>query len=204
MSTMLDITYAVSQVAMHILSFMYHTYSSSSLKLSFALTSHYFPGGASVNLVGYSYADFANNVDDRRLSLVVLSSDMYSSLLVLHSPGQHDTVLSTMEYEYYAGSISKNVTCGDRLSSQLPDCMISHFFGGSCYFQPLSTSGHIHILLLTIYGGSSSSNRVCSYSFGLAHFLKDHLWGIWHVCCMFDHFSVQCQLRDHSQSYGTE
>ena len=34
--------------------------------ISHAYSSHFFPGSANVNLVGYSDAEFANSVDDRR------------------------------------------------------------------------------------------------------------------------------------------
>ena len=73
----------------------------SSLKLPFAYTSHYYPGSATVNLVGYSDADFANNVDDRR-SITGYVFILAGAPLSWCTQTQHVTALSTMESEYYA------------------------------------------------------------------------------------------------------
>ena len=73
----------------------------SNLKQPFAYSSHYFPGSANVNLVGYSDADFANNVDDRR-SITGYVFLLAGAPLSWNTMTQHSTALSTMESEYYA------------------------------------------------------------------------------------------------------
>ena len=73
----------------------------SNLRQPFAYSSHYFPGTSKVNLVGYSDADFANNVDDRR-SITGYVFLLAGAPLSWNTMTQHSTALSTMESEYYA------------------------------------------------------------------------------------------------------
>ena len=67
----------------------------------FSYSSHYFPGSANVNLVGYSDADFANSVDDRR-SITGYVFLLVGAPLSWNCMTQHTTASSTMESEYYA------------------------------------------------------------------------------------------------------
>jgi hypothetical protein len=73
----------------------------SNIRQPFAYSSHYFPGSANVNLVGYSDADFANSVDDRR-SITGYVFLLAGAPLSWNTMTQHTTALSTMESEYYA------------------------------------------------------------------------------------------------------
>ena len=73
----------------------------SNIHQPFAYSSHYFPGSANVNLVGYSDADFANSVDDRR-SITGYVHLLAGAPLSWNCMTQHTTALSTMESEYYA------------------------------------------------------------------------------------------------------
>ena len=71
------------------------------VKLPFAYASNFFPGSAEVNLLGFSDADFANNVDDRR-SITGYVFLLAGAPLSWNCQTQHTTALSTMESEYYA------------------------------------------------------------------------------------------------------
>jgi hypothetical protein len=73
----------------------------SNIKQPFAYSSHYFPGSTTVNLTGYSDADFANNPDDRR-SITGYVFILAGAPLSWCTQTQHTTALSTMESEYYA------------------------------------------------------------------------------------------------------
>ena len=73
----------------------------SNLRQPFADASKYFPGSATVNLLGFSDADFANNIDDRR-SITGYVFLLAGAPLSWNSQTQHTTTLSTMESEYYA------------------------------------------------------------------------------------------------------
>ena len=66
-----------------------------------AYASSYFPGTARVNLTGFSDADFANNIDDRR-SITGYVFLLAGAPLSWNCQTQHTTALSTMESEYYA------------------------------------------------------------------------------------------------------
>ena len=73
----------------------------SNIKQPFAYSSYYFPGSTTVNLTGYSDADFANNPDDRR-SITGYVFILAGAPLSWCTQTQHTTALSTMESEYYA------------------------------------------------------------------------------------------------------
>ena len=73
----------------------------SNLKQPFAYSSAYFPGTSVVNLQGYSDADFANSIDDRR-SITGYVFLFAGAPLSWNCMTQHTTALSTMESEYYA------------------------------------------------------------------------------------------------------
>jgi hypothetical protein len=71
------------------------------VKQPFAYSSGYFPGSSVVNLQGYSDADFANSIDDRR-SITGYVFMFAGAPLSWNCMTQHTTALSTMESEYYA------------------------------------------------------------------------------------------------------
>ena len=73
----------------------------SNIKQPFAYSSAYFPGTTLANLQGYSDADFANSVDDRR-SITGYVFMFAGAPLSWNCMTQHTTALSTMESEYYA------------------------------------------------------------------------------------------------------
>ena len=71
------------------------------LKQPFSYASSFYPGDANVNVFGYSDADYANNVDDRR-SITGYVFVFAGAPLSWNSMTQHSVALSTMEAEYYA------------------------------------------------------------------------------------------------------
>jgi len=71
------------------------------VKQPFAYSSGYFPGSSVVNLQGYSDADFANSIDDKR-SITCYVFMFAGAPLSWNCITQHTTALSTMESEYYA------------------------------------------------------------------------------------------------------
>jgi len=73
----------------------------SNIKQPFAYSSAFFPGTTAVNLQGYSDADFANSIDDRR-SITGYVFVFAGAPLSWNCMTQHTTALSTMESEYYA------------------------------------------------------------------------------------------------------
>ena len=73
----------------------------SHVRQPFAYSSNYFPGSTSVNLSGYSDADFANSIDDRR-SITGYVFLLAGAPISWCTQTQHTTALSTMESEYYA------------------------------------------------------------------------------------------------------
>ena len=73
----------------------------SNIKQPFAYSSAFFPGATTVNLQGYSDADFANSIDDRR-SITGYVFVFAGAPLSWNCMTQHTTALSTMESEYYA------------------------------------------------------------------------------------------------------
>ena len=73
----------------------------SDLKQPFSYASSYYPGDAKVNLLGYSDADYANNVDNRR-SITGYVFVFAGAPLSWNSMTQHSVALSTMEAEYFA------------------------------------------------------------------------------------------------------
>ena len=73
----------------------------SNIKQPFAYSSAYFPGTTLANLQGYSDADFANSIDDRR-SITGYVFMFAGAPLSWNCMTQHTTALSTMESEYYA------------------------------------------------------------------------------------------------------
>ena len=71
------------------------------LKQPFSYASSYYPGDKKVNVFGYSDADYANSVDDRR-SVTGYVFVFAGAPLSWNSMTQHSVALSTMESEYYA------------------------------------------------------------------------------------------------------
>ena len=71
------------------------------LKQPFSFASSFYPGSQKVNVFGYSDADYANNVDDRR-SVTGYVFVFAGAPLSWNSMTQHSVALSTMEAEYYA------------------------------------------------------------------------------------------------------
>jgi len=75
--------------------------SMSDLKQPFSYASSFYPGDANVHLLGYSDADYANNVDNRR-SITGYVFVFAGAPLSWNSMTQHSVALSTMEAEYFA------------------------------------------------------------------------------------------------------
>lgn len=73
----------------------------SDLKQPFSYASSYYPGDSNVHVFGYSDADYANNVDNRR-SITGYVFVFAGAPLTLNSMTQHSVALSTMEAEYFA------------------------------------------------------------------------------------------------------
>jgi hypothetical protein len=73
----------------------------SDLKQPFSYASSYYPGDANVHVFGYSDADYANNVDNRR-SITGYVFVFAGAPLTWNSMTQHSVALSTMEAEYFA------------------------------------------------------------------------------------------------------
>lgn len=73
----------------------------SDLKQPFSYASSYYPGDAKVHLFGYSDADYANDVDNRR-SVTGYVFVFAGAPLSWNSMTQHSVALSTMESEYFA------------------------------------------------------------------------------------------------------
>jgi hypothetical protein len=73
----------------------------SDLKQPFSYASSYYPGDTKVHLLGYSDADYANNVDNRR-SITGYVFVFAGAPLSWNSMTQHSVALSTMEAEYFA------------------------------------------------------------------------------------------------------
>ena len=71
------------------------------LKQPFSYTASHYPGDANIHLLGYSDADYANNVDDRR-SVTGYVFVFAGAPLTWNSMTQHSVALSTMEAEYFA------------------------------------------------------------------------------------------------------
>jgi hypothetical protein len=71
------------------------------LKQPFSFASSFYPGSQKVNVFGYSDADYANSVDDRR-SVTGYVFVFAGAPLSWNSMTQHSVALSTMEAEYYA------------------------------------------------------------------------------------------------------
>jgi hypothetical protein len=71
------------------------------LKQPFSYAASYYPGDKKVNVFGYSDADYANSVDDRR-SVTGYVFVFAGAPLSWNSMTQHSVALSTMESEYYA------------------------------------------------------------------------------------------------------
>ena len=71
------------------------------LKQPFSYASSFYPGDKNVHVFGYSDADYANNVDDRR-SITGYVFVFAGAPLSWNSMTQHSVALSTMEAEYYA------------------------------------------------------------------------------------------------------
>ena len=71
------------------------------LQQPFNYTASHYPGDANIHLFGYSDADYANNVDDRR-SVTGYVFMFAGAPLTWNSMTQHSVALSTMEAEYFA------------------------------------------------------------------------------------------------------
>jgi enoyl reductase-like protein len=71
------------------------------LQQPFSYTSSFYPGDRKVHVFGYSDADYANNVDDRK-SITGYVFVFAGAPLSWNSMTQHSVALSTMEAEYYA------------------------------------------------------------------------------------------------------
>ena len=71
------------------------------LKQPFAYTSARYPGDIDVHFMGYSDADYANSVDDRR-SVTGYVFVFAGAPLTWNSMNQQSVALSTMEAEYFA------------------------------------------------------------------------------------------------------
>ena len=71
------------------------------LQQPFSYTSSFYPGDRNVHVFGYSDADYANCVDDRR-SITGYVFVFAGAPLSWNSMTQHSVALSTMESEYYA------------------------------------------------------------------------------------------------------
>ena len=73
----------------------------SDLKQPFSYASSYYPGDSKVHILGYSDADYANDIDNRR-SITGYVFVFAGAPLSWNSMTQHSVALSTMEAEYFA------------------------------------------------------------------------------------------------------